>query len=157
MLLNVTFLLYICSLMSYNQMNIKSTFNKHDFWKSMHPSISVFSTINKLTHCCQPINLCIIKCNLIIYLFVKCMSFSCGLQLFVLWIFGKVCYMFVLFVSKNDINQIINVSLPTTRTKEGTYHEEETDAHHLGRPRHVVMSQSSSLNQLLGDDITDTH
>lgn len=43
------------------------------------------------------------------------------------------------------------------RSREAaTYHEEEPDAHHLGRPLHVVMSQSSSLDQLLGDDIADT-
>lgn len=38
-----------------------------------------------------------------------------------------------------------------------TYHKEETDAHHLGRPPCVVMGQSPPLNQLLGDDITHTH
>lgn len=37
------------------------------------------------------------------------------------------------------------------------YHKEEANADHLGRARHVVMSQSSPLDQLLGDDITDTH
>lgn len=41
--------------------------------------------------------------------------------------------------------------------EETTYHEEEANTHHLGRPSHAVISQSSSLNQLLGDDITDTH
>lgn len=37
------------------------------------------------------------------------------------------------------------------------HHKEETDAYHLGRAPHVVIGQSSPLNQLLGDDITDTH
>lgn len=48
--------------------------------------------------------------------------------------------------------------IPHIRSQEGTtYHEEEPNTHHLGRPLHAVICQSSSLNQLLGDDITDTH
>lgn len=38
-----------------------------------------------------------------------------------------------------------------------TDHEEEADAHHLGRPLQVVMGQASPLDQLLGDDVTDAH
>lgn len=36
-----------------------------------------------------------------------------------------------------------------------THHEAESDAHHLGRPLHVVMRQPSPLDQLLRDDIAD--
>lgn len=44
-----------------------------------------------------------------------------------------------------------------TASQKDTYHKEETNTHHLSRPLHVVVSQSSPLDQLLGDDITDTH
>ena len=93
-----------------NQINTKSTSNRRVFWKSMHPPISVFCPLLKSTNwlilgaCCQPINVSI-KCHLIIYLFVKCMSFQCGVSAFK----DLFCeYLeFVLFVSKNDINQML--------------------------------------------------